>query len=131
MLYRLNVNSFVIRKMVAGHVYSDRDWLSDDRLREKQKVTQAEGARFASAAFVTGALDLVMTRAGFLRLAANAAVPILLVYGGETPPRSRAEMEALAALPGVQTVLLARGKLSVHEEFPDEVSAAVRVFLLD
>jgi hypothetical protein len=40
-------------------------------------------------------------------------------YGAETPPRSRAEMEALAALPNIRSVRLPRGKLAVHEEFPD------------
>ena len=35
-----------------------------------------------------------------------AATPTLIVYGAETPSRSRAEMEALAALPGVQSARL-------------------------
>jgi pimeloyl-ACP methyl ester carboxylesterase len=129
-LYRLNVSSFVVRMMVAGHVYSDAGWLSGPRLAIKRQVMDAPGARFASAAFVTGALDRVASRAEFLRLAESIDIPILLVYGGETPPRSRAEMEALAQLPRLRTARLARGKLSVHEEFPDEVAAAVQPFLL-
>jgi pimeloyl-ACP methyl ester carboxylesterase len=129
LLYRLNVSSFVVRWMVAGHVYSDPGWLHGERLADKMKVTAAKGARFASVAFVTGALDRVAGRADFLALAAAAGVPILLVYGSETPPRSLAEMEALARLPGTQAARLARGKLSVHEEFPDEVVAALRPFL--
>jgi pimeloyl-ACP methyl ester carboxylesterase len=72
----------------------------------------------------------VASRAEFLRLAEAINIPILLVYGGETPPKSRAEMEALAQLPRLRTARLARGKLSVHEEFPDEVAAAVQPFLL-
>jgi hypothetical protein len=32
LLYRLNVNSLVVGKMVAGHVYSDPTWLSGERL---------------------------------------------------------------------------------------------------
>ena len=129
LLYRLNVNSFVVRKMVAGHVYSDANWLIGERLAEKRQVINAPGARFASAAFVTGALDRVTNRADFLGLAARAAVPILLVYGAETPSRSRSEMEALAALPGIRTERIAHGKLSVCEEFPDEVAAIVGPFL--
>ena len=62
-------------------------------------------------------------------LAARAAVPIFLIYGAETPSRSRAEMDALAAVPGVRTERLPRGKLSVHEEFPDEVASFVGPFL--
>ena len=128
-LYRLNVSSFVIRLMVVGHVYSDPAWFSPARLAEKRKVVDASGARFASAGFVTGGLDRAASRTEFLDLASRAGAPILLVYGDETPSRSRAEMEALAALPDVQTARLARGKLSVYEEFPDEVVAVIRPFL--
>ena len=78
---------------------------------------------------MTGALDRVANRADFLALATRAAVPILLVYGAETPSRSRSEMEALAVRPGVRTEIMAHGKLSVHEEFPDEVAAFVGPFL--
>ena len=129
LLYRANVSSFVIRRMVSGHVYSDPAWLDGARLAQKRRVVDAEGARFASAAFVTGGLDRVADRAQFLDLARRAGVPMLLVYGEETPPRSRAEMEALATVAGVQTVRLPRGKLSVYEEFPDAVAAALRPFL--
>jgi pimeloyl-ACP methyl ester carboxylesterase len=129
LLYRLNVNSFVVGKMVAGHVYSDPTWLSGERLIEKRQVMDAPGARFGSAAFVTGALDRVSSRADFLALAGRAAVPILLIYGAETPSRSRAEIDALAAVPGVRAERLRRGKLSVHEEFPDEVASFVGPFL--
>lgn len=129
LLYRMNVSSFVIRRMVTGHVYSDPAWLSGERLRDKRQVVDAKGARFASVAFVTGGLDRVASRAEFLGLAGGASAPILLVFGNETPQRSLAEIEALAGLPGVETVRLARGKLSVHEEFPDEVAAAVGAFL--
>ena len=129
LFYRLNVNSFVVSKMVAGHVYSDPSWLVGERLIEKRQVMDAHGARFASAAFVTGALDRVSSRADFLALAGRAAVPILLIYGAETPPRSRAEMDALATVPSVRTERLPRGKLSVYEEFPDEVASFVGPFL--
>jgi pimeloyl-ACP methyl ester carboxylesterase len=130
LLYRLNVNPFVVRKMVASHVYSDASSLTQERLTEKCRVIDAPGARFASAAFVTGALDRIASREEFLALVQRAAIPVLVVYGAETPPRSRAEIEALAALPAVQSVRLARGKLSVHEELPDHVATAIRPFLL-
>ncbi len=129
LLYRLNVSSFVVRRMVSGHVYSDPAWLVGERLADKRKVVDAAGARFASVAFVTGGLDRVADRAEFLGLAAGAGMPIMLVYGSETPRRSLAEIEALAALAGVQAARLPRGKLSVYEEFPDEVAAVLRPFL--
>jgi pimeloyl-ACP methyl ester carboxylesterase len=129
LLYRVNVSSLVIRRMVTGHVYSDPAWLDAARLAQKRRVVDAKGARFASAAFVTGGLDRVADRTQFVELAHRAGVPMLLVYGEETPPRSRAEMEALALTAGVETVRLPRGKLSVYEEFPDEVAAALLPFL--
>jgi hypothetical protein len=121
-LYRLNVNTFVVRKMVAGHVYADATWLTDERLAEKRQVVEAPGARFGSAAFVTGGLDRVASRSEFLALFMRAAIPILVIYGAETPARSRAEIEALAANRGAHAARLAPGKLSVHEEFPDEAA---------
>ena len=128
-LYRLNVNDFVIRKMVGGHVYSDPRWLTASRLKEKRKVVEAPGARFASAGFVTGALDRAGTREEFLALARRANLPLLVVYGAQTPARSRAEMEALTALHGVRALCVAHGKLAVHEEFPDAVCDAIGAFL--
>jgi pimeloyl-ACP methyl ester carboxylesterase len=128
-LYRANVSAFVVRRMVAGHVYSDPAFLDAARLAEKLAVTRAPGARFASVAFVTGALDRYADRASFLADAAAAGAPILSIYGAETPKRSRAEMEALARCSGVKSICLPRGKLSVHEEFPDEVAATLRPFL--
>jgi pimeloyl-ACP methyl ester carboxylesterase len=131
LLYRLNVNSLVVRYMAAGHVYSDRRWLHGERLREKLAVTRAPGARFSSVRFVTGKLDPLATRAEFLDLARRCPVQMLLIYGAETPSRSQGEMKALASIPGVHNVTLPLGKLSVHEEFPDLVSAAIEPFLLN
>jgi pimeloyl-ACP methyl ester carboxylesterase len=129
LLYKLNVNRVVVRHMAAGHVYAEPAWLVGDRLREKLAVTRARGARFASVRFVTGALDPLVSRETFLDLARNAQLPMLTVYGAQTPPRSRAEMEALAALPGMRSACLPRGKLALHEEFPDAVAEAITPFL--
>ena len=54
----------------------------------------------------------------------------MVVYGAETPPRSRAEMEALAGLPNVVATVVPYAKLAVHEEFPDEVATTIKRFLL-
>jgi len=62
-------------------------------------------------------------------LARQADLPMLVIYGDQTPPRSRAEMEALAEVPGAELKLLPHGKLSIHEEFPVSVAGAVRSFL--
>jgi pimeloyl-ACP methyl ester carboxylesterase len=131
LVYRLNVNPFVVRRMGAGHVYTDPAFLDEERLRQKLAVVCAPGARFASVRFVTGRLDPLASRAAFLDRARRAAAPILLVYGAGTPPKSRAEMEALAAVPGIRTARLPHGKLAVHEEFPDATFDAIAPFLAE
>ena len=130
-LYGLNVSGLVVDRMAREHVYSDPAWLSGERRHAKRAVTGAPGARHASVRFVTGALDCVSSRDAFLDLAARVAAPILAVYGAETPRRSRAEIEALGGVPGVRLERLPRGKLAVHEEFPDAVADAVEPFLAD
>ena len=92
-------------------------------------MTQASGARHSSIRFVAGELDPVAIEA-FLGAAQQVNDPIIVVYGAETPPRSRAEMEALAGLPNVVTAVVPHAKLAVHEEFPDEVAATIKKFLV-
>jgi pimeloyl-ACP methyl ester carboxylesterase len=129
LIYRLNVNPLVVRRMGAGHVYADPAYLAGERLREKLAVTRANGARFASVRFVAGRLDPFANREEFLECARRVIAPILVIYGSETPQRSRAEVEALAALPSVRSVRLPRGKLSVHEEFADAAAEVITPFL--
>jgi pimeloyl-ACP methyl ester carboxylesterase len=131
LLYRLNVNRFIVRMMGRGHVYADPNWLSGSRLAEKLAVTRTAGARHASVRFVVGELDPVRSRAELLALAERIANLILVLYGAGTPPKSKAEMEAFAALPNIRTAILSSGKLSVHEEFPDAVANAVKSFLTE
>jgi pimeloyl-ACP methyl ester carboxylesterase len=130
-LYRLNVNRPVVGLMARGHVYADPGWLAGERLADKLAVIKAPGARHASFRFVTGQLHPLPSRYAFLRAAERVSDPVLLVYGAQTPRKSKAEMEALASLPNVHAVELPAGKLGVHEEFPDPVVAAVRNFLAD
>jgi pimeloyl-ACP methyl ester carboxylesterase len=129
LLYKLNVNRPIVRMMATGHVYLEPGWLTSERLQQKLAVTRAAGARHASVRFVTGALDPVASRAQFLELARRATMPVLTVYGSQTPARSRAEMEALIALPGIRSACLPRGKLGLHEEFPEDVAFAIEPFL--
>jgi pimeloyl-ACP methyl ester carboxylesterase len=131
LLYRLNVNRLVVRYMAAGHVYTDPAWLHGERLREKLAVTRSSGARFSSVRFVTGKLDPLPTRTEFLDVAQRLSLPMLMVYGAQTPSRSRAEMQALASVSSIRTAVLPLGKLSVHEEFADLVAQAIKPFLSD
>ncbi len=129
MLFRLNVSAAVLRKMAREHVYDDPNWLSGAQLAAKRAVTRTLGARHASVRFVTGSLDRIASRDDFLDLARRANVPMLVVLGEGTPKKSRAEMECLADLPGVEVARLPSGRLAVHEEFPSEVAQAIEQFL--
>jgi hypothetical protein len=55
----------------------------------------------------------------------------LTVYGEQTPRGSRAEIEALAAIPGMSSLVLPLGKLSFYEEFPDATAGAISPFLAE
>jgi pimeloyl-ACP methyl ester carboxylesterase len=129
LIYQLNVNRPVVRRMGAGHVYSNASFLDSERLAEKLEVVRAPGARFSSIRFVTGRLDPARSRDEFLDYAQRAGVPTLVVYGADTPSRSRAEIEALSNLQSIKSVVLPRGRLSIHEEFPDATFEAIAPFL--
>ncbi|OHV84086.1 hypothetical protein LCM4579_15075 [Ensifer sp. LCM 4579] len=122
--YRLNVNRPVIGMMARGHVYSDPDWLTGERMAQKRAVSEAAGARHASFRFVTGVLDPFHERQQFL-YAARRAGDILLVYARQAPRKSKAEMLELAALDNVRAIELPTGKLSFYEEFPEETARAM------
>lgn len=124
-LYRLNVNGPVIGMMARGHVYSDPSWLTPERMARKREVTEAPGARHASFRFVTGELDLFTDREAFLATARRAGTDIVIAYGSDAPPKSKAEMVALGALTNVSARELPRGKLSFYEEFPDDTVTAL------
>jgi len=129
LLYRLNVNRFVVGVMASGHVYSDPRWLAGPRMHKKLAVTRAPGARHGSARFVTGRLDPFRSRDEQTQAARRLAVPTLVVFSETAPRKSRLEMEALAAQSGLTTLRLPGGKLSFYEEFPEETAAAIGAFL--
>jgi pimeloyl-ACP methyl ester carboxylesterase len=129
LIYWLNVNPLVVRRMGAGHVYANPAFLTGERLREKLAVVRANGARFASVRFVSGRLDPFVNREDFLEYARGVLSPVLMIYGNDTPQKSRKEIEALAAIPSIRSVRLPHGKLSVHEEFADATSEAITPFL--
>jgi pimeloyl-ACP methyl ester carboxylesterase len=129
LLYRINVNRPIIRMMTRAHVYDDPNWLRDDRLAAKQAVARAIGARHASFRFVTGQLDPMLSRDEFLKNADHINEPILVLYGFNTPRKSKAEIESLASARTVRLTPLPNGKLAVHEEYPQAVAEEILAFL--
>jgi pimeloyl-ACP methyl ester carboxylesterase len=128
-IYRLNVAAPVIEAMYRRHVYADPKRITPGFLEPKVAVARRRDGRFGSAAFVTGALDPVRDRDSLLALASPPPAPTQVIYGADTPPRSRMEMESLAGLPGVASHCLAHGSLGVHEEEPEAVVEVALPFL--
>ncbi|MBW4621245.1 MAG: alpha/beta hydrolase [Cyanosarcina radialis HA8281-LM2] len=127
-LYKLNTAPSFLKFMYRQHVYSDPAHLTASFIQQKWEITQQPGARFAPAAFVTGNLDPARARAEFLQWFEPLPAPVLAIVGEQAPPKSKAEMEALAQLPGVQTRAMA-GSLGLHEEYPVIVGEAILGFL--
>jgi pimeloyl-ACP methyl ester carboxylesterase len=127
-LYKLNTLPSFLKWMYSRHVYVDVAKLTPEFIDRKWRNTQQPRARFAPAAFVTGSLDAITSQTDFLALVRSLSIPLMVIIGESSPPKSRVEMEALAASPGVKSVLLP-GTLGMHEEFPIDVYEATLPFL--
>jgi pimeloyl-ACP methyl ester carboxylesterase len=128
LLYWSNTTKGFLKFMMKRHVYANMANITTDVLRRKRKITQAKGARFASAAFVTGALDPVRSSEGWLNYFQPLRLPVLMVIGEQMPPKSRKEDEIVANFSGVQVVRMP-GSLSLHEEYPEILFAEISPFL--
>ncbi|HEY9620046.1 MAG TPA: alpha/beta hydrolase [Crinalium sp.] len=127
-LYQANTTAGFLRLMYGRHVYVDQARLTPDFIEQKQQITRQPGARFAPAAFVTGALDPVSDRQEFLELLRSTPVPVLAILAEHAPPYSRQEMDAMATVPGIQSLTLP-GTLGLYEEYAADVAAALLPFL--
>lgn len=128
-LYALNTLPPFLRFMYRRHVFAEAQNIKRDLIRQKWRTTQRPRARLASAAFVTGALDPIQTREQWLSwFQPLPPMPVLMVIGEQTPPKSREEMEVVALFSAVQVVRLP-GSLGLHEEYPDKLAAEILPFL--
>ncbi|PSO85022.1 MAG: alpha/beta hydrolase [Cyanobacteria bacterium QS_5_48_63] len=127
-IYQLNTTPAFLRFMYGQHVYVDDTRLTPEFIAKKRQITQSPGARFAPAAFVTGGIDPVSSRAELLSYLQPLPVPVKMIIGEQVPPNSKAEMEALAELTGVEASVLP-GSLGMHEEYPDSIFPEIANFL--
>ncbi len=127
-IYRLNTHQRVLGMMYRRHVYAEAGSVTPGFVAAKQALARQSGARFASVAFVTGALDPVADRAAFAALLSPPPAPTLVLCGEATPPKSKAEMAAIPSRSDVD-VRWVPGSLGLHEEQAAAVGAAVAVFL--
>jgi pimeloyl-ACP methyl ester carboxylesterase len=127
-LYKLNTAPSFLSFMYRRHVYADATKVTPDFIQNKWQVTQKTGARYGSAAFVTGGLDPAKTRSEFTDKFQQLAVPVMVIIAENAPPKSKAEMEALAQLPGVESRVIS-GSLGMHEEYAADLANAIKSFL--
>ncbi|HHP7244255.1 MAG TPA: alpha/beta fold hydrolase [Elainellaceae cyanobacterium] len=126
-LYALNTHPAFLKWMYQRHVYVDRDKLTPDFIAIKHQITQQPGARFAPAAFVTGGLDPMSDREEWLKVGSSLTLPVQVIIPEQAPPKSKAEMEALAALPQIQEQRVP-GTLGVYEEYAVDVGHIALAF---
>ncbi|NEO12703.1 MULTISPECIES: alpha/beta fold hydrolase [unclassified Moorena] len=127
-LYYLNTTPSFLRLMYKRHVYVDESKLTPEFIAQKHKITSKDGGRYAPAAFVTGAIDPIANREEFLQLLDSVPMPVLIILAENAPPKSKAEMIAMAELEQVQTVRLA-GTLGISEEYHEAVTAVIEDFI--
>jgi pimeloyl-ACP methyl ester carboxylesterase len=127
-LYKLNTAPSFLSFMYRRHVYVDATKVTPDFIQSKWQVTQKPGARYGSAAFVTGGLDPAKVRSEFTDNFQQLAIPVMVVIAENAPPKSKAEMEVLAELPGVESRVIP-GSLGMHEENAEALANAIKSFL--
>lgn len=128
-LYFLNTLPAFLRFMYRRHVFVEPKHVTHELITQKQRSTQQRNARHASVAFVTGRLDPVRRRSEFVDyFQPLPPVPVLLVIGEQTPPKSLAEMEFLAHFTAAQVHRMP-GSLGLHEEYPEQLVDGILPFL--
>jgi pimeloyl-ACP methyl ester carboxylesterase len=126
-LYYLNTRPSFLKWMYSRHVFAEDQNLTPDFMAEKYATTQQRGARFGPAAFVTGGLDPVTNRGAFLQLFAGLRAKCWVITSEDGPPKSKAEMAAIAAIPTVQ-IQSHPGSLGLHEEYGADVGHLIETF---
>jgi pimeloyl-ACP methyl ester carboxylesterase len=128
-LYWLNTTKGLLKFMYRRHVFANAANISRELIQGKQQLSRRKNARFASAAFVTGALDPLRSREDWMGLFQPLAVPVLMVIGQHMPPKSRQEAEVVAHFGGGVQVVRMPGTLGLAEEYPDELAENIVPFL--
>ncbi|GAB4525098.1 MAG: hypothetical protein Tsb0014_04160 [Pleurocapsa sp.] len=64
-----------------------------------------------------------------MQLLESVSIPVSIILAENAPPKSKAEMIAMAELAKVQTVRLG-GTLGIYEEYSEAVTEAIQQFLV-
>ncbi len=119
-IYYLNTTKMVLRFMVKRHVWLKSNENNTERIKILQKISRQKGARYASAAFVTGSLDIIQSSEVWLTSAKKIKEKSTIVIAKDSPKKSLSEMVALSD--NCKNILYIRGRLGCHEEFGDEIA---------
>ncbi|QNI43761.1 hypothetical protein SynA1528_02765 [Synechococcus sp. A15-28] len=109
MLYFINTTKVIIRFMMKRHVWLNKNDLDNDKIRKLQVLSRQKGARYASAAFVTGRLDIDNNNKWWISNTNIVKEMSTLVIPKDSPKRSLSEMEALSE--SIKDVLYIRSRL--------------------
>jgi pimeloyl-ACP methyl ester carboxylesterase len=127
-LYWLNTTPSFLSFMFRRHVYTDPQTLTPELLTRKRELSQQPGARFGAGAFVTGGLDPYTSRDEATGDLQSLTIPVVIALAEHSPPKSKAEMLALAEVSGINSFTIP-GTLGLHEEYPTQLYAAIKKFL--
>ena len=119
-LYFLNTTKVVLHYMVKRHVWLNNSELDNDKIRRLQVLSRKKGARYASAAFVTGGLDIHKNNKWRISNTKRVNKISTIVIPTDAPRKSLSEMEVLSNR--IKNVLYVRGRLGCHEEFGGEIA---------
>jgi pimeloyl-ACP methyl ester carboxylesterase len=128
-LFRLNMSTPVIHKMMRAHVYAEPLFRVAGAPRRQDDGYPAPRGALRHRRFRHGWADLVQEREDFLKLFDEPNLPpVLALTGASTPRKSRVDMDALAGHTGICSEVIP-GALAAHEEYPQAVADAVRRFV--
>ena len=119
-LYFINTTKVIIRFMMKRHVWLNKNDLDNDKILRLQVLSRQKGARYASAAFVTGSLDIDKNKKWWISNTKKIQEMSTLVIPKDSPKKSLSEMEVLSD--SIKDVLYLRGRLGCHEEFGEEIA---------
>ncbi len=119
-LYFINTTKVIIEFMMKRHVWLNKNNLDKDRILRLQVLARQKGARYASAAFVTGSLDINKNNKWWISNTKKINKISTLVIPKDSPKKSLSEMGILSNK--IKNVIYIRGRLGCHEEFGEEIA---------
>jgi len=114
---RIISTSYVLQQVIYANRFSSKEadllWLA-----QKKRVLSRSGSIFATSTYWTGLLDPYSSEKEWSQAALPIAEKLKVMWGNEISLPQRRAMIALARISKNKPLLLSRGKIHLHEEFP-------------